>query len=37
MVKPKNKLLKLQSRIKFWESLPKSVQSGYTKPGSQKK
>lgn len=37
MVKYKNKLKKLAARIKFWENLPKNVQSGYTKPGSEKK
>ena len=36
-MKYKNKLRTLATRIKFWESLPKSTQSGYTKPGSQKK
>lgn len=36
-MKAKNKLKWLEARIKNWESIPKSVQGGYTKPGSQSK
>lgn len=36
-MKYKAKLKNLATRIKWWESLSKSIQSGYTKPGSQKK
>lgn len=37
MVKPRNRLKKLESRIKQWDSFPKSVQAATTRPGSQHK
>lgn len=36
-MKMKAKIAKLQARIKAWESLSKSVQGAYMKPGSEKK
>lgn len=36
-VKQRAKNKKLEARIKAWESIPKSIQIGYTRPGSQKK
>ena len=36
-MKAKNRVAKLTARIKNWESIPKSIQGAYTKPGSQSK
>lgn len=36
-MKYKNKLKMLEARIKWYDSLPKSIASAYTRPGSQKK
>lgn len=36
-MKEKNKLKKLQTRIKQWESFPKNPPGAYTKPGSKNK
>lgn len=36
-MKAKHRLKNLQGRIKWWENLPKSIQGGYTRPGSEKK
>lgn len=36
-MKYKHKLRTLQTRIKWWDNLPKSIQGGYTRPGSEKK
>ena len=36
-MKYKYKLLKLQARRKWWDSLPNSVQAAYKRPGSEKK
>lgn len=36
-MKYKNRQKRLQARIKWYENLPKAIQGGYTKPGSQKK
>lgn len=37
MVKMRNKLKKLEARIKAWESYPKNPSGAYTKPGSKNK
>lgn len=36
-MKHKNKVKRLEARQKLWESLPKSPNGAFTKPGSFKK
>lgn len=36
-MKYKKRIARLQARIKWWESLSKSIQGAYTKPGSLNK
>lgn len=36
-MKYKNKLKKLEARVKFYDSLPKNIQNSYMRPGSQHK
>lgn len=36
-MKYKKYLKKLEARIRWYENLPKSIQGGYTRPGSKKK
>lgn len=36
-MKAKHKLKWLETRQKWWSNLPKSIQMGYTRPGSEKK
>lgn len=36
-MKYKKKLKTLEARRKWWDSLPKSIQGSYVRPGSEKK
>ena len=36
-MKAKKYIKHLEARIKWWESLPKSIQGAYVRPGSEKK
>lgn len=36
-MKAKNRMKKLETRQKQWDSFPKSVQEATTRPGSEKK
>lgn len=36
-MKYKKKLANLAARVRWWDSLPKGIQGGYVRPGSQKK
>jgi hypothetical protein len=36
-MKRKNKIKRLEARIKAWESYPKNPSGAYTKPGSMNK